>query len=138
MANLSQTAANVALAGAGARVRVVQVGEAVTQGQPAYLNTADAKYYQADANASQSTAEAVGIFLTPASTNGYAVLAEGGGLSINLGATLTVGETYVVSATKGAICPIGDLTTGDYPCIIGTATSTSALTTSFYFSGVAK
>jgi hypothetical protein len=138
MANLVQTAANVALAGAGARVQSVQVGEAVTQGQPAYFNSADGKYYQADANSSASTAKAVAIFLTPASTNGYAVIAEGGGLLVNLGATLTVGETYVVSATKGAICPIADLTTGDYPCILGTATTTTALLTSFYFSGVAK
>lgn len=138
MANLSQTAASVALAGAGARVRAIQVGESVTQGQPAYFNAADGKYYQADANGSASTAEAVAIFLTPASTNGYAVIAEGAGITINIGATLTVGETYVVSATKGAICPIADLTTGDYPCIIGTATTTSALITSFYFSGVAK
>jgi hypothetical protein len=138
MANLTQTAANVAIAGVGARVKVVQVGEGVTQGQPAYLNVSDAKYYQADANASATTAQAVGIFLTPASTNGYAVLAEGAGITINLGATLVVGETYVVSATKGAICPIADLTTGDYPCIIGTAVSTSAIVTSFYFSGVAK
>ena len=137
MAAISQTPANVAIAGAGAQVKVVQVGEAVTQGQPGYFNT-DGKYYQADANASATTAKAIGIFLTPASTDGYAVFAEGAGRTINLGATLTVGETYVVSATKGAICPIADLTTGDYPCIIGTAISTSAIITSFYFSGVAK
>lgn len=137
MANLSQTAANVALGGSGVQVKVVQVGEGVTQGQPGYLST-DGKYYQADANLSATTARAVCIFLTPASTDGYAVIVDGGGRTINLGATLTVGETYVVSATKGAICPIADLTTGDYPCIIGTAISTSAIITSFYFSGVAK
>lgn len=138
MANLSQTAANVALAGSGVQVEIVQVGESVTQGQPGYQNVNDSKFYQADANASATTAKAVCIFLTPASTDGYAVIVRGGGRTINLGATLTVGETYVVSATKGAICPIADLTTGDYPCIIGTAISTSAIITSFYFSGVAK
>jgi hypothetical protein len=137
MANLSVTAANVAMAGPG-RVRVVQVGEGVTQGQPGYLLTSDSKYYQADANASATTARAVGVFLTAASTNGYAVFAEGAGLTINLGATLVVGETYCVSATKGAICPIADLTTGDFPCLIGTAITTSALVTLFSFAGVAK
>jgi hypothetical protein len=137
MANLSQTPANVAMAGPG-RVRVVQVGEGVTQGQPGYLLTSDSKYYQADANASATTARAVGIFLTPAATNGYAVFAEGAGLTINLGATLVVGETYCVSNTKGAIAPIADLTTGDFPCIIGTAATVSSLVTVFSFAGVAK
>jgi hypothetical protein len=116
----------------------VQVGESVTQGQPGYQLASDSKYYQTDANVSATTARAVGIFLTPASTNGYAVFAEGAGLTVNLGATLTVGETYCVSATKGAICPIADLTTGDYPCIIGTAATTSTLVTVFSFAGVAK
>jgi hypothetical protein len=136
MANLSITAANVAMAGPG-RVKVVQVGEAVTQGQPGYLLTTDSKYYQADANASLVASNAVGIFLTPAATNGYAVFAEGAGLTLNLGATLVRGKTYCVSATKGAICPIEDLTTGDFPCLIGTANTTSTIVTLFNSVGVA-
>jgi hypothetical protein len=136
MANLSQTPANVAMAGPG-RVRVVQVGEAVTQGQPGYLLTSDSKYYQADANVSAATAAASGIFLTPASTNGYSVFAEGAGLTLNLGATLVRGKTYTVSATKGAICPVEDLTTGDFPCLIGTANTTSTIITLFSAVGVA-
>jgi hypothetical protein len=136
MANLSQTPASVAMAGPG-RVKVVQVGEAVTQGQPGYLLTTDSKYYQADANASVVAANAVGIFLTPAATNGYAVFAEGAGLTLNLGATLVRGKTYCVSATKGAICPIEDLTTGDFPCLIGTANTTSTIVTLFNSVGVA-
>ena len=136
MANLSITPANVAMAGPG-RVKVVQVGEAVTQGQPGYLLTTDSKYYQADANASLVASNAVGIFLTPAATNGYAVFAEGAGLTLNLGATLVRGKTYCVSATKGAICPIEDLTTGDFPCLIGTANTTSTIVTLFNSVGVA-
>jgi hypothetical protein len=124
------------MAGPG-RVKVVQVGEAVTQGQPGYLLTTDSKYYQADANASLVASNAVGIFLTPAATNGYAVFAEGAGLTLNLGATLVRGKTYCVSATKGAICPIEDLTTGDFPCLIGTANTTSTIVTLFNSVGVA-
>ena len=58
--------------------------------------------------------------------------------SIDLGATLTVGETYVVSTNVGAIAPIGDLTTGDYTKILGVATATDALKLGIYNSGVAK
>jgi len=138
MANLSQTAANVALGSQSTRTRVVQAGEAITQGQPLYLKASDGKYYKADANLSAEAAKGVGIAMTPASTNGYLVMQEGSGGSVNLGATLTVGETYTVSATAGAICPIADLTTGDYPCILGIATTTALIQTLFAYTGVPK
>jgi len=138
MANLSQTAANVAIGSQITRTRVVQAGENLTQGQPVYLKASDGKYYRADANASAEAAKAVGIVLTPASTNGYSVIQEGSGGSVNLGATLTVGETYVVSATAGAIAPIADLTTGDYPCILGVATTTALIQTVYAYTGVPK
>ena len=134
MADLTITAANVGVAADSARVRVVQVGEAVTQGQPGYLSAG--KYYQADADNTAATAAATGIFLTAAGIDGYAVFATGG--SILIGATLTLGELYVVSATKGGIAPIGDLTSGDYTTVLGVASSTSALTLAPSASGVAK
>lgn len=135
MANLSQTAASVAVNGPS-QVSIVQVGEAVTQGQPGYLDTTTGKYFQADANASATVSSARCIFLTPASTDGYAVAVFEG--DVNLGATLAVGQTYTVSATKGAICPLVDLTTGDYPTILGVATTTSNLKLKIFASGVIK
>lgn len=125
MAALSITAANVGVKGP-CQLEVVQVGEAVTQGQPGYQLASDSLYYKADANASAASAAARGIFLTAASTNGYAVLARSG--SINLGATLTVGETYFVGATAGEINPSADVTTGWYPRLLGQAISASELT----------
>jgi len=135
MANLSQTAANVAVSSATTRVKVVQYGEAVTQGQPLYLE--NGKYWRADSNV-QAKSRATAIAMTPGGVDGFGVVAEGAGGRVNLGATLVVGETYVVSATVGAICPIADLTTGDYPCILGTAISTSVLETAFLYSGAVK
>lgn len=125
MADITVTAANVGVKGA-AQLEVVQVGEAVTQGQPGYQLASDLKYYKADANASAASAAAKGVFLTAAALDGYAVLARSG--SINLGATLTVGESYFVSATAGGIAPAGDVTTGWYPRFLGQAISTSELT----------
>lgn len=138
MAALTQTPANVAIGSAGTRTRPVQAGEAITQGMPVYLNTSDSKYYRADANLSVAAANAVGIALTPAATDGYFIMQEGAGWLVNLGATLTVGETYCVGPTAGQIVPIGDLTSGHFPCILGTATTTALLQTLYSFTGVAK
>jgi hypothetical protein len=138
MAALSQTAANVGIGSSGTRVRTVQAGEAITQGQPVYLSTVDSKYYKADANASVTTAKAVGIAITPAGADGWFVMQEGANGLVNLGATLTVGETYVVGATAGQVNPIGDLSSGHYPCILGTATTTALIQTLYSFTGVAK
>ena len=135
MADLTITAANVGISGSGSNTRVVQVGEAVTQGQPGYLLTTDGKYYQTDADDTAAKAVAAGIFLTAASTDGYAVLAMPGS-TINLGATLAVGTVYVLSGTKGGICPAADLATGDYTTILGVATTTSSLVLNFIVSGV--
>lgn len=134
MADLTQTAANVGI-GADTEFIRVQVGEAVTQGQPGYRGASN-KWFQTDANLSVAAAAAEGIFMTPAATDGYAIVAVGG--DVNLGATLTVGETYAVSRTKGKICPIGDLTTGDYVTHLGVAKSTSLLPLNPQPSGVPK
>ncbi len=137
MTAITQTPANVGIGSASTRTRTVQVGAAVTQGMPVYLHT-DSKYYKADANASSAAANAVGIAMTPAATDGYILMQEGAGGSVNLGATLTVGETYCVGATAGEIVPIGDLASGHYPCILGTATTTALIQTLYSFTGVAK
>lgn len=129
MANLSQTPGNVAVGAATTLTKTVQFGEAVTQGQPVY-KASDGKYLQCDANDTALKARCEGIVLTPAAQDGYGLIAlpgaSAGQCTVNLGATLAVGTVYCVSATKGAIAPVGDLTTNDYVTVIGIA-STAAL-----------
>lgn len=128
MTAVSQTAANVAIGSSTTRLRVVQVGEAITQGMPLRLETGDSKYYKSDANASAAAASCDGIALTPASTDGFVVMAlPGSGSQVNIGATLTVGTTYAVSPTAGAIEPLADITTGSWVTVLGTASTTSLL-----------
>ena len=135
MADLSITAADVGITNNVGAVRMVQVGEAVTQGQCARVSSS--KYYKAQAD-TEANAQCVGVFLTAASTDGYAVLADPG-CELDLGATLTVGETYVVSdAAAGGIAPIGDLASGDYVTIIGTAITAGKLLLKIAISGAAK
>ncbi|HQZ66079.1 MAG TPA: hypothetical protein PLY87_13415 [Planctomycetaceae bacterium] len=129
MADLSQTASSVAISGSKAPTKRVQFGEAVTQGMPVYLS--DSKYYKADANDTVAKAAVEGIVLTPAGIDGYGMIAvpsdvEGVSL-VNLGATLTVGIQYAPSATAGAVCPITDISSGQFPTSIGFAISSSLL-----------
>ena len=125
MADLVITAASVNPIGSTAQTKLVQAGEAIAQGEAVYLNSTDSKHYKADADLSEAAAKAVGVALTPSAMNGYFVVQIGG--SINLGATLTKGELYVVSATGGAIAPFGDLVAGDWITFLGVASSASEL-----------
>lgn len=134
MADLVQTAANVKLQGR-AGVSVDQAGEALTQGQPIYLLSG--KWYRCDANDTVAKANCTSIVLTSAATDGFFVRALPGA-SVDLGATLTVGETYVVSTTVGAIAPIGDLVSTNFVTTLGIATTALSLMFNPQVSGVAK
>lgn len=134
MADLTITAANVAPAGQ-CSTRIVKIGETVTAGQVLYEKASDSKYWLADADAT-ATADAVGISLHNGSANDYVVMAVAG--PVDLGATLTVGETYVVSTTAGGIAPTADLLSGDYVTILGTASGAAVFPLSIDRTGIAK
>lgn len=128
MADISFTAGNVAIGSDATRDIRGQAGEAITQGQPVYLKTSDNKWYQCDADV-ESTADAQGIALTPAATDGYLkIVTPGSGAKLIYGTSVfTQGVTYYVSTTKGGICVYGDLGSGDYVKPLGTAASTTTL-----------
>ncbi len=123
MAALTQTAGNVI----GTSRKIGTSGDTITAGMPVYRDAADSnKLKRCRANAA-GTASCNGIALTGSSSGQPIVYQEDAG-NINLGATLTVGETYCVSdATAGAIVPVADLGTGDYITVLGVATSASNL-----------
>lgn len=135
MAALTQTAANVGVGSITSPVRSVQVGEAVTQGQPGYRDESDGKYYVGDAdNAAKD--DVVVIFLTPASLDGYAVAAFADS-KINLGATLVVGTAYYLLAS-GAIGLHSDIASADYVTLLGIAETADLLAFNPQASSVAK
>jgi len=136
MANLTQTAASVKTGSASTQIRLVQYAESVTQGMPVYKDSVSGKYYKADANVTAAAAAAVGIALTPNSSDGYGVIATSG--YVDLGATLTVGESYYVSDTAGAIMPAADVSTGEYVTALGVAISTALINLQIQASGVQR
>lgn len=127
MADLSITAANVAVGNASTRTKIVQFGETVTNGQSVYLKASDGKYWKADVNASSEAAAAEGVVLVGAAGDAYgAIVIEG---QIIIGATVTNGLGYGVSATAGGIAPDSDFagTTGGFQRHLGHGIGTTKI-----------
>jgi len=133
MADITVTAANVKATSNSTAVRV-QYGEAIDQGEPVYLKAADSKYWLCD-NVAAASAAIVGVALTPNIADGYGFVQTTG--SIDLGATLAIGTTYVVSATAGGIAPEADIGTGEFVSILGVASSTALLRMDISNTGIA-
>jgi len=111
---------------ANTQVQLVAYGATVSAGQPVYLDTSDSEYKLADADASEAAAKAAGVAITPGVDGGYGLIAIGGDI-ILVGATMSVGDSYLVSATAGGIMPEGDLATDDYVTHLGRAETTGQL-----------
>lgn len=134
MSDLSITAGSV-VKGANALVEHLHAGETITAGQALYIDTSTKLFMKADANAGTAAArQATHIALNGASLNQPLCAQKAG--DITIGATLTPGTTYYLSDTPGGICPLADVGSGEYFCIIGIAKSATVLSIGFNYSGV--
>ncbi len=134
MVDLVQTPANVQ-SSAGVGTQKKNAGAAITAGDSLFIATdGDVEPAQHDVDA--ASAQCVGIALNDAAV-GQPVIYQVTG-DINVGATLVVGETYVVGAGPGSIAPVADIGTGDFSTIIGVAISASTLRMGILPSGVAR
>ena len=136
MADLTITAASVA-PGTGAKIdRRYNAGATITAGQLVYLDTTTETLLLADANASALTAVLHGVALHGASSGQpLAVLTDG---PITIGATVTLGHVYALSATAGGIAAVADLATGHYTSLLGVATSASVIDVAIHVSGAVR
>jgi hypothetical protein len=135
MADLSITAANV-IAGSGAKKKLGAAGATIVAGKVVYLDASDSEYKLADCDSATAAIRSpAGIALNGASDGQPLVIIEEGPVAI--GATMTAGTTYYLSPTAGGICPVADVLAGDYPVIIGVATSTTVLNVNIQEAGVA-
>lgn len=129
MADLTITAASV-LPGSGASLETGTAGEALTAGKVVYKKAADGKWYLADCNSATAEVRVAEAIALTGSAAGQPVVVQKGG-SITIGATMTANAAYYLSGTAGGIRPAADNTTGDYPQVIGLATSTTVLALNF-------
>ena len=137
MVDITVTPAEV-LPSSGARreLKVIDTGVTVTAGQSVYVDATSSKLKLADTDAAASAA-----------ASGIAELGGGPGQQIPViyeddaldpGATLVVGETYVVSTTAGGIAPLSDLVAGDFTTILGIATTAASLKLHILVGGTAR
>ncbi len=133
MAAITVTAANVNPL-TGATTERLTCGEAtgLTQGKAYYIKAADGKAYLADWNNTSAEAAARGIVFTPAAQDEIFLGVSAG--DIDVGATLTVGETYIVG-DAGAINPVADVST-NFVTILGIATAPGVLNVQIHASGI--
>lgn len=135
MADLTITAASVAQGSGATKVHGI-AGTTITAGQTVYLDSSDSRYKLYDADSATAAARVcAGIALHAASSGQpLAVHTEG---PLTIGATVTQGVAYYGSDTAGGICPVADLESGDYPCFLGFATSTTVIDVNIVHAGVA-
>jgi hypothetical protein len=135
MADLVITAASV-LSGAGALVAHGTAGAALTAGQVVYLDEATSTYKLSDSNSATAAVRDVDGIALHAAASGQPIAVHTRG-PITIGATLVAGQTYAASETPGGIQPVADLGSGEYPTILGMATSTTVLNVKIQTAGVA-
>lgn len=120
----------------GAAVDRGTAGATITAGQPVYKDSTDShKLKTCDADA-QASSVCVGIALHAASADQPLEYLTNG--PIDIGATVTVGQVYVVSTTAGGIAPYSDLASGDYVSILGVGTTTGRIEVRLNNSQIAK
>lgn len=135
MVDISITASQVQ-PGSNVATKSGIAGGTITAGMPVYLDSSDNQLKPADADNSEATAAVVGIALHGASDGQPLEYQSVGNVTLGAGASLTVGEIYVLSGTAGGIAPEGDLATSDYVTVLGVATSASVLKLGIIVSGV--
>lgn len=135
MADLTVTAATCVPV-AGSLIGWGTAGATITAGKAIYLEASTNTWKLADNNSGTAEVrQATAIALTGSSAGQPLAYQTSGELT--LGATMTAGVAYYLSDTAGGICPVADLGSGEYPCLIGIASSTTVIKLGFNYSGVA-
>lgn len=123
--NLTQTPASVVFSTPSTIVSRTS-NAAVTAGNAVAADSSGNWGPAAASSAILSGSSGIGVALdsAPGTGQGFQVWTSG---TINLGATLQIGQVYVVSNTSGAICPYSDLTAGQYVTVLGVAITAALL-----------
>ena len=109
-------------------------GEPITAGDSVFV-AADLQIELAENDLTAVEAAARGVALNDAALDQpieYAVTGD-----VDMGAILSVGQTYIVGAGPGGIAPEADAGIGDFVTVIGVATTANLLKLGILQSGVA-
>lgn len=112
-------------------------GEAITAGQVLAQDTADSKYYLADANSGTAERKKIsGVAVSGAPGADQKIVIQTAGI-YTVGGTAVVGVTYIMSATPGAIAPDADAVSGWTKSILGVGLTSTTIKLSIFNSGAA-
>lgn len=130
MADRSITASQV-IPSSNAAIQKGTAGATITAGQPLYKD-ADTKELHPALNDTLIHATVVGIAANGAS-DGQPVQYVSRDPALQLGAAAGVaeGDLLVLSGTAGGICPLADVVTGDFLCVIGVGNSDGSINCNF-------
>ena len=132
MVDITVTAANVAKADGSTQTK--NAGAVITAGDSVYVDSAGVlQLCEKDQTAVESAC--AGIALCDAAVGQPCVYQVSG--NIDVGATLTIGEVYVVGAGPGGIAPVADVAASDFATVVGIATAGGNLKMGLLPSGVA-
>lgn len=135
MTDIVITPANVLPASNAERDQGI-AGETITAGKAIYLAATTNRWMLADSNSATAEArQAKAIALNGASVGQPVAFQKSG--DITIGGTLTAGQAVYLSDTPGGLCPLADVGSGEYVCLIGLAKSTSVLAMGIQYPGVA-
>jgi hypothetical protein len=99
---------------------------AITAGQVVYLDSATNTFKLADCNSGTAAARVpFGVALDNAAA-GQPVQVQTSG-PVTIGAAVTPGVGYYLSATPGGICPVADMVAGCFPSFLGFAISATQI-----------
>jgi len=124
--DLSITAANVTPS-ANAITRQATAGVGIAAGKLVYKSRSDFKLYLAQGNGSTADIRdcvGVAVVSSSAGTTCTYVIEDP---ALVIGATVSNGTVYVLSATAGGIAPLADATTGWFPTVVAVGTSSSTV-----------
>lgn len=126
MVDYSVTPANV-IAGSNASRVSGSAGETIAAGKAVVLSPTTKKWMLADSNSATAALRvAQGVALNGAALDQPLQVATRG--DVTVGAVLTANVAVYLSDTPGGLCPVADVGSGEYPCMMGMAKSTSVLT----------
>ena len=118
MADVTITPGNIEKVTAGTSTTEVTLETSTTTSGGEVLRSTSLGYVKSD-NSSLTSATISGIAMGKGSAEGPVDIFNSPGKVIDIGATLTEGTVYVVSATAGGIAPYADLLTGARAMMIG-------------------
>lgn len=122
--DLSITSTSV-VPGSNAIIRDAVAGAAITAGQVVYKSASDGKLYLADADSGTAAIrDAVGIAINSGAAGArvnYVIEDD----DLTIGATVSNGAVYVLSATAGGLAPLADATTGWYVTVLAVGKSST-------------